>query len=327
MTISLFITPAREFTIGEIAALIGAEPEPGAPADRVISNIATLDRAGPNDLVFFDETCDVDQLRVTHAAACLIAPGLGGTVPRQVTALRVGSPFIAFGEVARALFPESVRPSSLFEAKDLAAGAFVHPTARLESGVTVDPCAVIGPRAEVGAGTSVGPTAVIGPGVRIGRESMIGAGATIVHALLGDRVIVRAGARIGQDGIGYRHDTVSYRKIPQVGRVIIQDDAEIGAGSAIDRGAIGDTVVGEGTKIDSLVQIGQNVMIGRHCLIGPQSSIAGGVTLEDRVTLEAQGRITDRVTVGERATIGVSSRLMHNVPAGETWDGAPARPA
>jgi len=326
MITPLFHKSMRVLTIGEIAALTGAEPRSDAPLDRAIGHIAPLDRAGPGDLVFFDNVAYRDQLRTTRAEACLVAARFEGDVPAQVAVLRVREPYRAFVKVARALFPDSLRPSSLFEAQGTASGANVHATARLESGVTIEPGAVVGPRAEIGAGTIVGPTAVIGPDVRIGRDAMIGAGATIVHALIGDRVVIHAGCRIGQDGFGYQMDAGRHGKIPQVGRVIIQDDVEIGAGSTIDRGAMGDTVIGEGTKIDNLVQIGHNVSIGRHCIVVAQTGISGSVTLEDWVMLGGQVGLADHLTIGEGAQIGASSGVMHDVPAGAKWVGTPAKP-
>lgn len=327
MTKPLFFRSARPLTIGEIAALTGAEPRGGTPLDRIIGNIAPLERAGSGDLVFFDNPSYRDQLRMTQGEACLVAARFENDVPTPVAVLRVGDPYAAFVKVARALFAESLRPSSLFEAQGITAGASVHATARLESGVTIDPGAVVGPRAEIGAGTVIGPTAVVGPDVRIGRDGKIGAGATVTHALIGDRVIIHPGCRIGQDGFGYQVNAGRHGKIPQVGRVIIQDDVEIGAGSTIDRGAMGDTVIGEGTKIDNLVQIGHNVSIGRHCIIVAQTGISGSVTLEDWVMLGGQVGIADHLTIGEGAQIGASSGLMHDVPAGAKWVGTPAKPA
>src|SRR5262249_7856916 len=152
----------------------------------------------------------------------------------------------AYVAVARALFENALRPAALFGGKGVAAGAAVHPEARLEDGVVADPGAVIGPRAEIGGGTLVGANAVIGADVRIGRDCAIGAGATIQHALIGDRVVIHPGARIGQDGFGYLPGKAGHVKVPQVGRVIIQDDVEIGANTTIDRGANRDTMIGEG---------------------------------------------------------------------------------
>ena len=166
------------------------------------------------------------------------------------------------------LYPGALRPGSSFGETGVSPAAFVHPSARLEAGVVVDPGAVIGRGAEIGAGTMIGANAVIGPEVRIGRDGAVGASTTIVAALIGDRVIIHPGAHIGQDGFGFALGPRGHLKVPQIGRVIIQDDVEIGAGATIDRGANRDTVIGEGAKIDNLVQIAHNVVIGRHCDTG-----------------------------------------------------------
>jgi UDP-3-O-[3-hydroxymyristoyl] glucosamine N-acyltransferase len=327
MTKPLLFRSAHALTIGDIAKLTGAVPRAGSMLDRPVGNIAPLNRAGPDDLVFFDNAAYRDQLRATAAGACLVSGRFEDEVPASAIILTVDEPYRAFVQVARAMFPDSLRPSSLFEAKEVAVGALVHPTARLEGGVTIDPGAVIGPRAEIGAGTVVGATAVVGPDVRIGRDGMVGAGSTITNALIGDRVTIHPGCRVGQDGFGYQLTAGRHAKIPQVGRVIIQDDVDIGAGCTVDRGAMGDTVIGEGTKIDNLVQIGHNVRIGRHCIIVAQTGISGSVTLEDWVVLGGQVGIADHLTIGEGAQIGASSGLMHDVPAGAKWVGAPAKPA
>jgi UDP-3-O-[3-hydroxymyristoyl] glucosamine N-acyltransferase len=202
----------------------------------------------------------------------------------------------------------------------------VHPTARLESGVTIDPGAVIGPRAEIGAGTVIAAGAVVGPNVHIGRDCAIGAGVSIIHALIGDRVIIHPGCRIGQDGFGYLMGAAGHVKIPQIGRVIIQDDVEIGANTTIDRGAMSDTVIGEGTKIDNLVQIAHNVLIGRHCVLASQTGISGSAVIGDNVMTGGQVGIADHVTIGAGAALGAKAGVMHDVPPGARWVGAPAKP-
>ena len=234
-------------------------------------------------------------------------------------------PFRAFVVVARELFPHALRPSSLYTADDMA-DAHAHPTARLESGVTLEPGAVVGPGAEIGAGTVIGANGVVGPEVRIGRDCAIGAGAAISNALIGDRVIVHGGCQIGQDGFGFMMGGAGSLKIPQIGRVIIQDDVEIGAGTTIDRGSIRDTVIGEGTKIDNLVQVGHNVTIGRHCVIVAQTGIAGSATLEDFVVLGARVGLNTQVTIGEGAQIAGISVVHGDVPPGARWGGTPAKP-
>jgi UDP-3-O-[3-hydroxymyristoyl] glucosamine N-acyltransferase len=166
--------------------------------------------------------------------------------------------------------------------------------------------------------------AVIGPNVRIGRDCAIGANASITNCLIGDRVVVHPGCSIGQDGFGYVMGAAGHRKVLQVGRVILQDDVEIGAGTTIDRGANRDTVIGEGTKIDNLVQIGHNVSIGRHCIIVSQCGISGSVVIEDHVILAGQVGLPDNVTIGEGAIVGAQSGVMSDIPAGEKWLGYPA---
>ncbi|HEX5508827.1 MAG TPA: UDP-3-O-(3-hydroxymyristoyl)glucosamine N-acyltransferase [Pseudolabrys sp.] len=325
MTEPLFLRQTPGLTVGEIVALAGAEAVIGQAARQRISNIAPLDRAGPADLSFCDSRNYADQLAATHAGACLVTAALADRVPKHVIALRVREPYKAFVIAGRALFPHALRPTSLHNAQG-AEGAFAHPSARLENGVTLDPGVVVGPDAEIGSDTIIAANAVIGPGVRIGRGCSIGAGSIITHALIGDRVIVHSGCKIGQDGFGFTMGAGRHLKVPQVGRVIIQDDVEIGAGTTIDRGAIRDTVIGEGTKIDNLVQIGHNVSIGRHCIIVAQTGISGSSTLEDFVVLGARVGLNNNVTIGEGAQIAAVSAVHGDVPAGARWGGTPAKP-
>jgi UDP-3-O-[3-hydroxymyristoyl] glucosamine N-acyltransferase len=167
---------------------------------------------------------------------------------------------------------------------------------------------------------------VVGPNARIGRDCSIGAGATLMHCLLGDRVIIHPGCHIGQDGFGYVVDKGTHMKVPQIGRVIIQDDVEIGAGTTVDRGGIRDTVIGEGTKIDNLVQVGHNVSIGRHCIIVSQTAMAGSSTLEDYVVIGGRCTLNNHVTVREGAQIAATSNVNTDVPAGARYGGTPAKP-
>lgn len=329
----VFFTPAKSLGLDELAELTGARIHAaGAPGLR-ITNVAALDRAGPADIAFLDHGDDPAGLAMTCAGACLLPGPLADRAPARVATLVSPQPFRDFVVVARALFPAALRPSSLFEASGIAAGAAVHPSARLESGVCIDPGAIVGPRAEIGAGTSIGAGAVIGPDVRMGRNCAIGAGASITHAFLGDRVVVQPGCRIGQDGFGFLAGVhgpfdpgqgddgrrgKGQAKAPQVGRVIIQDAVEVGAGTAIDRGSYRDTVIGEGTKIDNLVQIAHNVTIGRHCMIVAQAGIAEGATVEDFVVLGARAGVAGHVVIGEGARVAATSFVRGDVPEGAT---------
>ncbi len=319
----LFLKHTRGLSLGEVASLTGADP-PAAPA-RMVFDVAPLDRAGLGDISFFEHKRFAEAAARSHAMACLTTAALAAGLPRHVLALVVKDPYRAFVLVARALFPHAQRPSSLYPVDELA-GAHVHPTARLESGVTVEPGVVIGARAEIGAASVIGANAVIEPEVRIGRECSIGAGVTISNTLIGDRVIIHSGCRIGQDGFGFLMEGQRHLKIPQVGRVIIQDDVEIGANSTVDRGAIRDTVIGEGTKIDNLVQVGHNASIGRHCILVAQTGISGSSTLEDFVVLGARVGLSNNVTVGEGAQLAAGSNSHADVPAGARWGGTPAKP-
>src|SRR6266704_823737 len=310
MSDPLFFRPASGLTLREIAELTGASPRPGAPLDRRVSDVAPLDRAGPADLAFLDSPRYADQLGSTHAGICLVSARFADRAPPHVAVLVAPQPYRAFVEAARALYPEAIRPSSLFEASGTAPGAYVHPSARLEKGVTVYPAG-----------------AVVGPAVRIGRDCTIGAGSSLMHALIGDRVVIHPGCRIGQDGFGYVTGAGGHLKVPQVGRVILQDHVEIGAGTTIDRGANRDTIIGEGTKIDNLVQVGHNVVIGRHCILVAQTGISGSVTIGDFVVLGARVGINNHVRIGEGAQIAATSIVNDDVPPGARWGGIPAKPA
>jgi UDP-3-O-[3-hydroxymyristoyl] glucosamine N-acyltransferase len=321
-----FFPVNRELTIADIVALTGGKPPPDTPLDRRIRNIAPLDTAGPSDIAFLDNARYLGELAGTRAGACFLAPRFAAHAPGRLIVMVTEEPYRAFVSVARALFPEALQPSSLFGASGRAAGAQVHPSARIEAGVTVDPLAVIGPDAEIGAGTVIAAGAVIGPGVAIGRNCAIGAGATVQYALIGDRVIIHPGVRIGQDGFGYLPSPRGHQKVPQIRRVIIQDDVEIGANTTIDRGSTRDTIIGEGSKIDNLVQIAHNVVIGRRCLIASQTGISGSVKVGDFVMMGGQVGLADHISIGAGAMLGAKSGLMSDVPARARWIGSPAHP-
>jgi UDP-3-O-[3-hydroxymyristoyl] glucosamine N-acyltransferase len=326
MSDPVFFRRAGSLTIGEIVELTGAKPLRAADLSSTIDGVTPLDQGVPGALVFLDNPKYVDDLAKTRATACLVTQRYAERVPETTIALVTGEPYAACAKVSARLFPESMSPGSVFGGAGVSPGAYIHPEARLEPGVTVDPGAVIGPRAEIGEGSIIGPNAVIGPDVRIGRNCSIGPHATILYALIGDRVIIHPGVRVGQDGFGFAMSPRGHLKVPQIGRVIIQNDVEIGANSTIDRGANRDTVIGEGTKIDNLVQIAHNVTIGRHCVIVSQVGISGSTDIADFAALGGQAGITGHLKIGMGAQIGAQAGVMTDVPAGARFGGSPAQP-
>lgn len=321
-----FFPEAKALTVAEIVALTGAQPRHGADGERTVTDVRPLDQAGAADLAFMDNPRYLDDLAVTRAGVLLVSRKYAARAPATAVVLECGDPQRAYAQCLAAMRPDAQRPRSGFESAAVSPGSFVHPTARLEPGVAVDPGAVIGPRAEIGAGTIIGAQAVIGPDVRIGRDCSIGSNASVQFALVGNRVILHPGVRIGQDGFGFALGGRGHVKVPQIGRVIIQDDVEIGANSTVDRGSLRDTVIGEGTKIDNLVQIAHNVHIGRLCVIVSLTGIAGSATLEDGVVLGGQVGVIGHVRIGAGAQIAATSNVATDVPPGVRWGGSPAKP-
>lgn len=279
-----FFTSERAPTVAEIAEWAGAELALGVDRGRVVRDVAPLDAAGPGDLTFVDDPAPVGPLEATRAAAIFVTSSQAARAPAGCAVLLTPHPSVAMARAMERLFPAAARPESTYRVDGVSERAHVHPEAILETGVRVDPGAVVGPGARVGAGTLIGANAVVGAKVCIGRDSSVGPGASVIAALVGDRVVIHAGARIGQDGFGYTMGPRGARKIPRIGRVILQDDVEVGANTTIDRGAYGDTIVGEGTKVDSLAQICADAAIGRHCAIWGQTRVCAAGALEDFAT-------------------------------------------
>ena len=322
-----FFAEPKPTTLAEIAARTNARLVGSDGAGEIaIRGVATLEDARPGELAFYDSTRYAPALALCRASACFLRAGAAAEPPQGVARLIVADPHRAMAQAAALLFPEALAPASLFLASGASPGAIVHPTARLESGVTLDPGVVVGPFAEIGAGSVIGAQALIGPGVKIGRNCRIGAQTTLMHAFVGDRVILHPGARLGQDGFGFALGAQGHLKAPQLKRVIVQDDVEIGANTTIDRGALRDTIVGEGAKIDNLVQIGHNVLIGRGCVICAQTGVAGSTEIGDFVVIGGQAAIGGHLLVGAGAQIAARAGVVRDVAPGARVAGVPARP-
>jgi len=322
----LFFERSEPLSLAKIAALTGAVLVDSALAERRVEGLAVLDAAGPRQLTFLDGPKYLSQLEACRAGACFVSARFEARVPPHTATLRVADPRRAFLTIARKAHPDALRPASIFGNQGVSPQAVVHPTARLEDDIVVDPLVVIGAHSQIGQDTVIGAGAVIGPHVTIGRSCSIGAGVTITCSLLGNGVIVHPGCRIGQDGYGYVSGPKGHIKVPQTGRVIIQNDVEIGANTTIDRGALGDTVIGEGTKIDNLVQIAHNVSIGRNCIIVSQVGLSGSTTLGDGVVLGARVGTNSHVTIGDGAQIAATSNVHGDVPPAARYGGTPAKP-
>jgi UDP-3-O-[3-hydroxymyristoyl] glucosamine N-acyltransferase len=323
---TFFATPPVS-TLADIAALTKAHLADPSRAGQQVRGLASLDEAGPMQLTFFDNLKYADQLASTHAGACLVSARFEANVPAHVAVLRAARPFNAFVQIAREWHRDALRPASWFGCEGIAPSAIIDPTARLEDGVIVDPLAVIGADVEIGAGTVIGAGAVIGPGVKIGRDCNVGARTAIQCALIGDKVLIHPGCSIGQDGYGFLFfGPEGHLKVPQTGRVLIQHDVEIGAGTTIDRGSLRDTVIGEGTKIDNQVQIGHNVTIGRHCLLAAQIGLAGSLTIGDNVALGAKVGINNHLKIGDGAQVTAMSAVKDDIPPKGRWGGHFAKP-
>jgi UDP-3-O-[3-hydroxymyristoyl] glucosamine N-acyltransferase len=288
MSEPVFYHRSPGLAVKEIVELTGARLSVPA-ADQRIFDVAAVERAGPHDITLVDRVDPGKWLRLTQAGACFVRAEVAGAVGSKTTALVVDDPYRAFVQVAAALYPDAARPSSLFEIQGRAPSAFVHPGARVEAGVTIDPAAVVAPGAEIGSGTVIGPMVVIGPQVRIGRDCSIEAGASMTNALIGDRVSVGPGCRIGLAGAMRRSIADA---TPALGRAILQDKVSVGSNAVVERGINRDTIIGEGTMVDPLVHVPADAVLGRYCRIraadgSQRPDPAGGEAALDGVLLIA----------------------------------------
>ncbi len=304
------------FTVSEVADHLQGEVQ-GDPAAR-LTGFATADRAQSGDLTFAENETFFAQAEQTAATAIIAEARF--TSARK-TVIRVKNPRVAFAKVLALFFPE----------RTMVPG--IHPGAVVAASAQIDPTAHIGPHCTIGERVRIGANVVLESGNFVGEDSIIGADSRLfpnavlyARTELGQRVRVHAGTVIGSDGYGYVQDQGIHRKVPQIGQVIIGDDVEIGANVTVDRGALGATRIGRGTKIDNLVQIAHNVVIGEHCLLISQVGIAGSCKLGNYVILAGQAGLAGHLNIGNQVTVGAKAGVMTDIPDGEKWLGAPAQP-
>jgi UDP-3-O-[3-hydroxymyristoyl] glucosamine N-acyltransferase len=314
-----FFLQAGPHTLNAVAAAAGA----AVPADegaRMLRGVAPLQTARAEHVSFLDNPKYRPALAATRAGAVLIRPDLADAVPAGVVAIAAAEPYAAWAKVAALFHPEPPVTPGVHPGAAVDPSADIDPTAEISAFAVIGPGAVVGPRCRIGAG------AVIGAGVILGADCRIGVHASLSHALLGDRVTIYPGARIGQEGFGFAVTDTGFVSVPQLGRVVIEHDVEVGANTAIDRGSLRDTVIGAGSRLDNLVQIGHNVRIGRLCVLVAQVGISGSTVLEDHVMIGGQGGLTGHLRIGRGARIAAQSGVMADVPAGAEVAGAPAQP-
>ena len=285
-----------------------------------LDGVAPLQSAGPHDVSFLDNRRYISALTQTLAGAVIVHPDLQASAPISAATIVTTEPYAAWARVAALFHPiapvcPGVHPSAV-----VAESACIDPSAQIGPLCVIDAGAEIGPRCQIGAG------AVIGPGVVIGPDCRIGTHASLSHALLGARVYVYPGARIGQEGFGFASTAAGFLTVPQLGRVILEDDVEVGANTTIDRGSTRDTRIGAGSRLDNLVQIGHNVIVGRCCVIVAQVGIAGSTLIEDFVRIGGQAAIAGHIVIGEAAQIGAQAGVISDVRTGAIMLGSPAQP-
>lgn len=309
-----------EFTVQELAALIGGQFASEADAGRKIHGVAAIADAGEGDVTFYGNVKYLGQLKASRATAALVPKDFAESIP--AIAIRVENPSSAFAQLLQRFAPAPIR---------FASG--VHPTAvigkevTLGDNVSIQPFSVIEDGAQIGANTLIGAHGYVGHGARIGTDCQFSPRVTIgAHSLIGDRVIIHGGAVLGSDGFGFEFSNGRHVKIPQTGIVQIDDDVEIGANVTIDRARFGRTWIQAGTKIDNLVQIAHNVVVGKHCILCAQVGVSGSTRLGNYVTLAGQVGTVGHIEIGDQAIVGAQSGVSKSIGPKEVWFGYPAMP-
>ncbi|KZD07189.1 UDP-3-O-(3-hydroxymyristoyl)glucosamine N-acyltransferase [Oceanibaculum pacificum] len=311
-------TPPK--TLAELAGIAEAKLADGTNPDQLIADVATLETAGPEHIAFIANRRYVRAFTESKAGAFLVEPTLVERAPAGMAVLVCDKPRRAFARIAAAFHPEETPEATIHPT------ALIDPSARIGRDVGIEAHVVIAANVSIGDGCRIGANTVIERGVELGAGCVIGNNATLSYCLIGARVQIASGAVIGNTGFGYDLDASGRTKVPHLGRVIIEDDVEIGANTTIDRGSGPDTVIGRGTVIDNLVMIAHNVRIGRGCILVAQAGVAGSSILGDYVTLAGQVGVANHSTIGDRAVIAGKSGVLSHVPAGAVYAGYPAMP-
>src|SRR5215813_4029847 len=302
--------------LSELASLTGATVE--GPGDMEITSAAGLDDAVAGDVTFLANPRYTPRINTTKASAIYLTADV--KLDRPIAVLRATDPYLAYTRALRLFYPEPqlepfVDPT-----------AVIDPSAKVATGVRIGACAVLGRNVEIASGVWIHPNVTIYDNVKIGKDSVVHSGVAIrERSIIGERVIIYNNAVIGCDGFGYAKDEERHwLKIPQAGRVVIEDDVEIGAGTTIDRASVGESRIGRGSKLDNLVQIGHSCTVGEDSLLCAQVGLAGSSHLGNRVVLAGQAGVAGHLTIGDDVVLTAKSATSHDVPAGKMISGIPA---
>lgn len=308
------------FTLQQVAEICEAELQAADKALAEVKDINTMLKAGADEICFFYDKKAKEQAAEIKAAACVTTTELAAFVPQGVAVLIAANPKIAFLKLNIAMYAEDLPKANI------ASTARIHPSAIIGENAFIGEHVVIGRNVKIGSNCLIEAGVVIGDGCQLGDNCRIGANASVAYTLMGNDCYIYTGARIGQDGFGFQMIAGQHKRIPQLGRVIIGNDVEIGANSCVDRGALDDTVIGDGCRVDNLVQIAHNDKLGRGCVIVAQTGIAGSCTFGDYVVCGGQTGFADHLTIGNGAQIGAQSGLLRDVEPGAVMMGYPAMP-
>lgn len=315
-----FFKNSGPFSASDIVQISGGELA-GADADgRMYTDVMPLDKATSDEVSFLDNKKYKASFSKSAAGLCIIRPEMSDKAPEGMALLLTQDPYTAYARVAIAFYPTDISSSVISEA------VTVHGTARIGKNCSIASGVHIGANVTIGDNCTIHANSVISAGCMIGADTQIGSCVSLQCCLVGKSVIIHPGVRIGQDGFGFAPGAQGHLKVPQLGRVIVGDTVEIGANTTIDRGTGPDTIIGDGTKIDNLVQIGHNAEIGRHCFIVAQVGISGSTKIGDFSMIGGQVGIAGHLEIGSGVKVAAQSGIMRNVGDGETIGGSPAQP-
>jgi UDP-3-O-[3-hydroxymyristoyl] glucosamine N-acyltransferase len=313
-----FFARSGPYCLADIAAAANGVAGP-ISAGRVFTGVSPLQTATSDQVSFLDNRRYAAALDATHAGAVIVHPAMAGRVPACSVPIVTPDTYEGWARVARLFHPLPACTPGIHPSSVVAPSAIIHETAE------IGPFCVIGDAAEIGAFCRIGPYVSIGAGVSLGADCRIGSHASLSHAVVGERVYIYPGARIGQEGFSFANTKLGFLSIPQLGRVVIGDDVEVGANTTIDRGSVRDTVIGAGSRLDNLVQIGHNVQMGRCCVIVAQVGISGSTVLEDFVQVGGQAAMAGHLRIGRGAQIGAQAGVIADAAPGAILLGSPAQ--